>query len=272
MLNHPEPRDLLAADVDNALDPATQKAIAAHLETCPTCRADVEGQRQVKRFLAPTAPLAPAVPAHLAERVRGRAYAAATPPRRAWAIPRPALSLRRGWLAAGALAMLVLLAGLGLSLLQTPSPAAAAAAMSIHDHAMCEQAGGVPAGVPGDAAQVSSQLTLMMKHPIDMPAVMPPGYHFAGGHEVTLGPTLGAHMAWMQDKQMLSLYQAPDPGGAPPQGWRAIALDGRTYWIGAGSAGPESAVFWRQNGMILLLVGALPEARLLDVAGSVGAH
>ena len=265
----PEPRDLLSAYLDGELDPATRQTIARHLEECARCRADVEGQRQVKRFLAPGAALAPPVPAGLAGRVRARAFAGAPPPARRFGLPgwRPS----RRWAMAGALAVVVLVLALGLGTvalnLFDRSQAATVAMMSMQDHEMAEQLGNVPHSLPGDVAAVRAQLATTMGMSLSTPTTVPTGYHFAGGRALMLGETHGAQLAWMAGDNMLSLYQAQDPGGNPPGSWHTVQQGDRTYWMDTG--GSDHAVFWRDGGMVYVLVGRLPDAGLLDVAHSV---
>src|SRR5690348_16849312 len=113
----PEPRDLLAAYVDGALDPATTADLAAHIAGCARCQADVAAQQQVKQLLAQ----APALPADLAERVRNHAYAtpAAAPPaptlRPVAVRPRVRVPALRRWVAVPAFAALLLLIMLGMA-------------------------------------------------------------------------------------------------------------------------------------------------------------
>ena len=265
----PEPRDLLSAFLDGELDPATRQTIARHLEECARCRADVEGQRQVKRFLAPGAALAPPVPAGLAARVRTRAFAGAASPARRFGLPhwRPS----RRWALAGALAVVVLVLALGLGTvalnLFDRSQAATVAMMSMQDHEMAEQLGNVPHTLPGDVAAVRAQLATTMGMTVSTPAAVPTGYHFAGGRALMLGQTHGAQLAWMAGDNMLSLYQVHDPGGPPPGSWHTVQQGDRTYWMDTG--GSDHAVFWRDSGMVYVLVGRLPDAGLLDVAHSV---
>ena len=265
----PEPRDLLSAYLDDELDQATRQTIARHLEECARCRADVEGQRQVKRFLAPGAALAPPVPAGLAGRVRARAFAGAAPPARRFGLPawRPS----RRWTMAGALAVVVLVLALGLGTvalnLFDRSQAARVAMMSMQDHEMAEQLGNVPHSLPGDVAAVRAQLATTMGMTVSTPTAVPTGYHFAGGRALMLGETHGAQLAWMAGENMLSLYQAQDPGGNPPGSWHTVQQGDRTYWMDTG--GSDHAVFWRDSGMVYVLVGRLPDAGLLDVAHSV---
>jgi anti-sigma factor RsiW len=265
----PEPRDLLSAFLDGELDPATRQTIARHLEECARCRADEEGQRQVKRFLAPGAAHAPPVPAGLAARVRTRAFAGAASPARRFGLPRWRPSRR--WALAGALAVVVLVLALGLGTvalnLFDRSQAATVAMMSMQDHEMAEQLGNVPHTLPGDVAAVRAQLATTMGMTVSTPAAVPTGYHFAGGRALMLGQTHGAQLAWMAGDNMLSLYQVQDPGGPPPGSWHTVQQGDRTYWMDTG--GSDHAVFWRDSGMVYVLVGRLPAAGLLDVAHSV---
>ncbi len=271
MHNHPEPLDLLAAYVDSALDAATQATVAAHVADCTSCQADIAAQQAVKRLLAPaTAPLT--VPGGLAGRVRGQVYGSvlrpvATRPR--LALPR--LPNLRGWFAMPALAALLLLLMVSMSVAQVgpfaPSPVAAALAMSIQDHLMCEHLDQIPHGIPGDMPAVSAKLSALLGMPVAMPAHVPSGYQFKGGHEVDLGTVNSGHLMWMAGPTMLSLYQAHDPGGDPPSGWRSTTHNSRTYWLGP--AGAEQALFWRADGRLFLLAGTLSQADLLDLATSV---
>ena len=66
---------------------------------------------------------------------------------------------------------------------------------------------------------------------------------------------------------MLSFYQAPDPGGDPPAGWRSVQLDGRRFWLGTSNG--ESAVLWREGGVLYLLSARLAEGDLLQIALSI---
>jgi anti-sigma factor RsiW len=265
----PEPRDLLSAYLDGELDPATRQTIARHLEECARCRADVEGQRQVKRFLAPGAALAPPVPAGLGARVRARAFAGAAPSARRVGLPlwRPS----RRWARAGALAVVVLVLALGLGTvalnLFDRSQAATVAMMSMQDHEMAEQMGSVPHSLPGDVAAVRAQLATTMGMSVSTPTAVPSGYHFAGGRALMLGESHGVHLAWMAGDNMLSLYQAQDPGGSPPESWHTVQQGDRTYWMDTG--GSDHAVFWRNGGMVYVLVGRMSDAGLIDVAHSV---
>ncbi|MGI8587280.1 MAG: anti-sigma factor family protein [Chloroflexia bacterium] len=263
MDKHPSPPDLLAAYVDDELGPAARSAIAAHLADCVTCREDVEGQRLVKRALAADV----AVPADLAARVRARAY---PPPARAVLRPmRPRPAMPRAWLLAPAFALLLLFAVLTLGALRIGpfaerSAAAAAAEMSVHDH----ESGALAASVTGALPQVCATLAITVGMPITAPKSLPSGYQFMGGHDLSLGTTEGAHLVWEGGSKMLSLYQAADPGGAPPNGWQEMDKAGVRYWTGPANA--DRAVFWRADHMIYLLIGNLPEADLLTVAASVG--
>jgi anti-sigma factor RsiW len=265
MTSHPEPRDLLAAYVDGQLDPATQATIDRHLAECAECRADVTEQRRVKAWLAPGA----ALPAGLAERVRGQTFEAPPAP-----APRPPLAfpIRRTWVAAAAIAAVLVVAVLGLGALRVgpwaSSPAAAATHLAMEDHAKGETTGSIGAILSNNATQVQATLALSSGLPIALPTDVPAQFHFMGGGMVALDSTHGAHLAWMEDHQMLSLYEAADPGGGPPSGWTEMQTANGTYWMG--SDGGYQAVFWRHGGMIFVVTGSMSENTLLGVAQSVG--
>jgi len=274
MSKHPEPLDLLAAYVDGALDPATRAALTAHLAECADCQADVAAQQEVKSLLAP-AHMPVAVPADVAARVRGQVYGPALRP--VPLRPRFVWPHLPDWFAVSALAALLLvLMMVGLSLAHMwpftakPSLAAEAAAMSVQDHIMCEESGQIPRGIPGDMPAVSAKLSELLGMPVEMPAQVPTGYSFKGGHEVSLGGVQGGHLIWMAGQQMLSLYEAPDPGGSLPDDWERVDHAGQTYWSGFGLADDGVvALFWRTDGHLFVLAGSLAQADLLTLAGSV---
>jgi hypothetical protein len=71
--------------VDGELDAAEAAAVAAHLETCPECRAQAEAERALRARLARLA--APVVPPGLEARVRGASRFRPTPRLMRWALP-----------------------------------------------------------------------------------------------------------------------------------------------------------------------------------------
>ncbi|HUS14538.1 MAG TPA: hypothetical protein VM536_05910, partial [Chloroflexia bacterium] len=100
---------------------------------------------------------------------------------------------------------------------------------------------------------------------------VPPQYVFVGGHEVPAGDTHFAHLVWTKQgtggHRMLSVYQAPDPGGDPPEGWPSIERAGMTYWTAP--VEDEEAIFCRARSKIYVVAGQLPRDELLDMAATV---
>ena len=84
--------------VDGELPAAEAAALAAHLETCPTCRAQAEGERALRARLAGLA--APDLPEGLAARVREASRAGQRPAvtLARWALPVAAMLVLGGWL------------------------------------------------------------------------------------------------------------------------------------------------------------------------------
>ena len=83
--------------VDGELDPAATAAVAAHLETCATCRNQAEAERELRGRLRDLP--APGLPAGLAARVR--AAPLVRPPARPalrWALPLAAVLVAGFWL------------------------------------------------------------------------------------------------------------------------------------------------------------------------------
>lgn len=101
-------RRLADAYLSDQLLVETSQAIAAHLDTCPPCRADIEGLRRLRAGVksavhgATTAPLRPEFTAALTERLRAQAE---QPPAQATG--------RRGWLALAASLLLAAVTGIG---------------------------------------------------------------------------------------------------------------------------------------------------------------
>ena len=84
--------------VDGELDAATAVAVAAHLESCPSCRAQAEAERELRVRLRslPT----PELPAGVEARVRqaSRVRPSAVPVAARWALPLAAVLLLGVWL------------------------------------------------------------------------------------------------------------------------------------------------------------------------------
>ncbi|HET9494619.1 MAG TPA: zf-HC2 domain-containing protein [Chloroflexia bacterium] len=283
--------EVLSTYLDGELDDLTAQSVTTHLQRCVKCNAEFAELRQVKRFLAPGSPLAPALPSGLQERVRartlghrsetllrGKVNGRSGPTSQPGTLPLVRLGriAKRPWLIASALAvasMLLLLAIGALNSLKLnpfePSPVEAAVEASVKDHIMCERLGQVPQSLPGDATQVRTALATAVGMSVAAPADLPPAYNFLGGRAFRAASLDAAHLAWIEEagKGMLSFYQAADPGGAPPAGWRSVLLDGRTFWLN--STEEANAVLWRANGVLYLLAGKLPEAELLRMALSV---
>jgi anti-sigma factor RsiW len=283
--------EVLSAYLDGELDELASESVAAHLQGCMKCSAELAELRQVKRFLSPGSLLAPGLPPGLQERVRARTFGRKAETllsgkvigRRGSApqsgtLPRiaPGCIVGRPWLTAPAFAVGLALLLLAIGVLSNfklnpfePSSVEAAVEASFKDHIMCERLGQVPQSLPGDATQVRTALASAVGMSVAAPADLPPTYIFLGGRAFRAASLDAAHLAWVEDKgkSMLSFYQAADPGGEPPAGWRAVPLDGRTFWVT--SSEEANAVLWRANGVLYLLAGKLPEADLLRIALSV---
>lgn len=101
-------RRLADAYLSDQLLVETSQAIATHLDTCPPCRAEIDGLRRLRASVrsavhrATDEPLRPEFSAAMTERLRTQAEQAAT-----------AATGRRGWLAAAASLLLAAVAGVG---------------------------------------------------------------------------------------------------------------------------------------------------------------
>lgn len=276
--------ETLSAHLDSELDAETRRFVDAHLQDCLRCSAEFAEMRQVKQFLSPGSPFTPPIPHSMAQRIRTHTYDAL--PRNgsiSWSeVQLQATTLvvnpekkGRQWsvvpLFAGALVLLLLVTGVTLLLFNpfAPSPTAQAATASLDDHAKCEQMGQIPQSLAGDATQVRTTLASLIGMSVAAPDNLPSGFQFAGGRSIQVASLRLVNLAWMEKSRMLSFYQAADPGGEPPQGWRSVEMDGRTFWFGTHDGDGGRAVLWRDAGVLYVIVGDLPESDLLHIALSV---
>src|SRR6266496_4619432 len=228
--------ETLSAYLEDELSRDEGRLVEKHLESCRRCSAELGEIHQVKRFLAPGSPLAPPIPDGMEERVRAHVYGrygtgetAGTIDKRRGLLrsseaPRLAARLKAGcivgrsWVTvpmyATALLLLLLVVGVLSSLWPSSamaSPVAATAAASLEEHTMCQNLGQVPQSLQGDANQVRVQLASAVGMSVAAPQSVPADFTFAGGRAFRAASTEAAHLAWMQGKNMLSFYQAPDP-------------------------------------------------------------
>ena len=116
-MTHDEVRELLAAYALDALEPEDERAVEAHLATCPDCRREVAALREATASLATGVP-AVEPPAALKTRIMRATELEARVEQPSPVILRPA-SRPRNWplaVAALAAALAVVLAGMNLSL------------------------------------------------------------------------------------------------------------------------------------------------------------
>jgi anti-sigma factor RsiW len=83
------PFDEIAVYALDALEPAEQAAVEAHLAECPVCQAELEAHLDTLARLTPDEPASPAVWARISEAITGVAGGAAAP-RSLQAVPSPA--------------------------------------------------------------------------------------------------------------------------------------------------------------------------------------
>jgi anti-sigma factor RsiW len=116
-VTHDEVRELLAAYALDALDPEDERAVEAHLATCPDCRRDVAALREAAASLATGVPSVEP-PAALKTRIMRATELEARVEPPAPVTPLPAGRPRNWSLAVAALAaaLAVVLGGLNLSL------------------------------------------------------------------------------------------------------------------------------------------------------------
>src|SRR5688572_21850390 len=114
-VQHHEVEELLGAYALDAVEPDEAALVEAHLATCPRCRAEVDGHREVATFLAQAG--APA-PEHLWDRIADAIGGESPPPMRL-VVDREPRAARLRWfgggaaVAAAAAAVVVAIVGVG---------------------------------------------------------------------------------------------------------------------------------------------------------------
>jgi anti-sigma factor RsiW len=251
-MNHREAWELLDAYLDGSLPAAQRWGIAAHLEACAECRRYLAEQARIRGAVREEL-MAVEIPPDLTGRLRAAlaAEAAAPPrPRLVWDGP-TALRIAATLGPALAAVWLFMLVSTGSGLPQTAlaSELAGTHALFAHDETLFD--------VTGDAQHVTSWFHEKAGLSVTAPELA--GFELAGGRLITIDGKPVAQLVY--EKQpgdiYLSLMRFRD-GEQPPR-----RMTGQT--------GQISTVMWPADGEQAALVGALPEAELDRLAGTLSA-
>ena len=255
-----EVRQLADAFVSDQVLVETAHAIVAHLERCPSCRAEIEGLRRLRAGVrsavlnAPELTLSPAFASALAGRLQDEAA------RR----PAPVVS-RRVWLALAASVVLVVGAGLGWQRWSAAAWTALLEAAS-GDHQNCALTFKL-AEAPIPLAEAARRFGGIFG-PLD--TVQPSMSALAGGavtvldrHSCVFDGHRFAHIVLRYKDETVSVLVPDDtrPGGPP---WGGPQVDGAI--ASAGSSGVFHTVLFVGGRHVAFVVSSLGESDVREVA------
>lgn len=102
---------------------------------------------------------------------------------------------------------------------------------------------------------------------LQVPERIPSGFTLQGGEPVVGGPVTAAHLRYSDGARVLALFVVPVRRVGPPgHGTPVSALGPQSRAIGWGAT---HMVQWESNGMRLTLVGHMPLADLVAIAGTI---
>lgn len=251
-MNHRDAWELLDAYLDGALPAAERWGIAAHLEACADCRRYLAEQARIRGAVREEL-MAVETPPGLADRLRAQLAAEAAAPTRPRLVWDGSTALRVAATLGPALAavwlFMLVSTGAGLPQSTLASELVGTHALFAHDETLLD--------VTGDAQHVEAWFHEKAGLTVSVPEL--DGFEFVGGRLITLDGKPVAQLVY--EKQpgdiYLSLLRFRD-GEQPPARM-------------AGQTGQISTVLWPVDGEQAALVGALPEAELDRLAGTLRA-
>jgi anti-sigma factor RsiW len=186
----------LSAFATGSLEEAEAERIAEHVEHCLSCTQvldDLSGGWQALR--------AAYRPQAASERLRSQVRWVTRVPERS-SRPRPA------WLAAGALAaVLVLAVGVGLSLRRAEATTLETIAVRAHEAYL---SGAAPLDLrTGDPAALAAEFSRRLEFPLRLPPMAGVGLTLLGARLIQAGGQLAAMLVYQQGDEVLSLTVAP---------------------------------------------------------------
>jgi anti-sigma factor RsiW len=252
---------LLDQFLDGALPADARWAVAAHLDDCAICRAQVARQARLRGVVRQRLSALEAPPG-LNGRIRSALAAEATAPQPASRMAPVLFSLRIAAVLIPALLGLWLLARVALPLADAPAPSRLQRELAVthmlfaHDESLLD--------VTGDAATVGAWFRDTAG--LDVAAPDLSGFALVGGRLVTLDGEAAAQLVYERHPgdvylSLLPIAVAQDPDGheRSPAGGTAVGSDQGATMVLTGLA----------DGTRVALVSTIPEAELQRLAGEL---
>jgi len=249
-----ETQEYLQEFMDATLAPDQVGRLQAHLETCPTCAADLAVQRGVRNHVAARVPRREP-PAELRRKVTEILTPKEAPTWRL--LPRPALQ----W--GMAFAALVLISIVSLTLLTRGERIPPILIEAVNDHRSFVMRGTPPTEPTADRQQVREWLAAKVGFEVDPPAGRTAELRFMGGDVTFFLERKVACLLYGRGETLVSLFVLPDEGvEVPPKGFRRV--DGIEVYVA--SQNGYGVVLWKKGNLLYSLVSELPQDDLVGVA------
>ena len=232
----------LAPFVDGEIGEAEAAPIAAHLEACPTCRRMATLDRLGRQALHDCAP-------RLLARVQAPAALRASVRR---AIPPPRRAFRFGWVAASAVATVVVAFGL-VAVAGVVRPIPVFAAQATLDHLKCVRLG--PSATSSDAKALEASWRNWQGWDLHVPTGQQgAGLRLLGYRRCVITEGRMAHLLYERKGEIVSLFVLPD---GPKVDHAELEMFG------------QDAVLWTSHGLTYALVGRGTRADMALLASAL---
>jgi anti-sigma factor RsiW len=251
---------LLAAYLDDELEPHDRLAVEQHLEACASCRQRLAADRALHSALQTAAPaLRERMDPAQEDRLQRALAASAADRRRRRRPARPFFGLPGAALQAAALAA-ALLAGIGLGHMGTKEPARALLAQELVASRVRAGLSGHPVDVPSsDRHTVKPWFQGRLDYAPVVVDLTASGYPLIGGRVDYIDGRSVAVLVYRAGAHQIDLFTWPEASGAPPL--RPHTTTERGFSLRG----------WSQGGMVFWAVtDAVPE-RLQDLADRLAA-
>ncbi len=249
-----ETQEYLQEFMDATLAPDQVGRLQAHLETCPTCAADLAVQRGVRNHVAARVPRREP-PAELRRKVTEILTPKEAPTWRL--LPRPALQ----W--GMAFAALVLISIVSLTLLTRGERIPPILIEAVNDHRSFVMRGTPPTEPTADRQQVREWLAAKVGFEVDPPVGQGAELRFMGGDVTFFLERKVACLLYGKGKTLVSIFVLPDEGVEIPRtGFRRV--DGLELYVT--SQDGYGVALWKKGNLIYSLVSELPQDDLVGVA------
>lgn len=251
-----ETQEYLQEFMDAALTRDLEGRLRAHLETCPTCAAELGLQREIRNHVAAGVPRREP-PAELQRKVQEILTPKQT---KTWGLlPRPALQ----WGMAVAALVLIVLVPLTLLNRDREERIPPILIEAINDHRSFAMRVD-PAALPtADRQEARKWLKAKVGLEIDPPMGQAGGLRFMGGDVSFFLERKVACLLYGKGEKLVSLFVLPDEGvEVPRKGFRHV--DGVELYVAFQNG--YGVVLWKKGNLLYSVVSELPQEELLGVA------